>query len=102
MTDQLVAEVAQAIRNSNGTPEAMEWWQANPQLVPAHVYAKAAIEVIQGDEWMNPDRVCDWLDVKKDWLYDQAERGSIPHIKVGRMLRFNRGELRQWLEGFRR
>ncbi len=102
MSDALVAEIAQAIRDSNGTPEALEWWKTHPQIVPAHVYAQAALHVIQGDGWMTPEQVCNWLQVKRDWLYDQAERGSIPHIKVNRMLRFKRSELDDWTEGFRR
>jgi len=44
--DTLVEIAAQAIRDSNGTPEALEWWQAHPQLIPAHVYAAAALAVL--------------------------------------------------------
>jgi hypothetical protein len=37
---------AQAIRDSNGTPEALAWWKAHPQLIPAHVYADAVLAVL--------------------------------------------------------
>ena len=37
---------AQAIRDSNGTPEALAWWRAHPQLIPAHVYADAVLDVL--------------------------------------------------------
>lgn len=47
-TDQaeLVETAAQAIRDSNGTPEALEWWRTHPQLIPAHVYAAAVLAVL--------------------------------------------------------
>jgi hypothetical protein len=42
----LVELAAQAIRDSNGTPEALEWWRTHPQLIPAHVYAAAVLAVL--------------------------------------------------------
>lgn len=42
----LVEIAAQAIRDSNGAPEALEWWRAHPQLIPAHVYAAAVLAVL--------------------------------------------------------
>lgn len=37
---------AQAIRDSNGTPEALAWWEARPQMVPAHIYADAVLAIV--------------------------------------------------------
>ncbi|MET9138867.1 hypothetical protein [Streptomyces parvulus] len=37
---------AQAIRDSNGSPEALAWWTQHPQLIPAHVYADAVLAVL--------------------------------------------------------
>jgi hypothetical protein len=42
----LVERAAQAIRDSNGTLEALAWWQQHPQLIPAHVYAAAVLAVL--------------------------------------------------------
>ena len=42
----LVDLAAQAIRDSNGTSEALAWWKAHPQMVPAHVYAVAVLSVL--------------------------------------------------------
>lgn len=42
----LVEAAAQAIRDSNGSPEALEWWRTHPQLIPAHVYADAVLAVL--------------------------------------------------------
>lgn len=99
----LVEEVAQAIRDSNGKPEALAWWQEHPQIIPAHVYAEAAVKAVADatGEWMKPEEVCDWLSVKRDWLYDAVQSNKIPHIKIGRMLRFKRLELVEWAESYR-
>ncbi len=58
--------------------------------------------IADDDAWLDPDQVCDWLNVRKDWLYDMAQQNKIPHIKVGRLLRFNKGELKAWLSEHRR
>lgn len=42
----LVEAAAQAIRDSNGSHEALEWWRTHPQLIPAHVYADAVLAVL--------------------------------------------------------
>jgi hypothetical protein len=39
--------IAQAMRDANGTPEAMAEWQRNPHLVPVNVYADAVMAVVQ-------------------------------------------------------
>lgn len=41
--------------------------------------------------------------VNKDWIYDQAESGALPSIKLGRrQLRFRRSDLEAWLEARQR
>lgn len=45
------------------------------------------------DELMTPDDVCDLLKVTKDWLYDQVQARRIPHIRLGRHLRFRHAEM---------
>jgi excisionase family DNA binding protein len=53
------------------------------------------------EQFMTPDQVCEWFQVKKDWLYDVTQRGEIPHVRIGRQLRYNRGELWDWLQTLR-
>lgn len=50
------------------------------------------------DQYMTPDELSDWLKVRKDWVYDAVQRKAIPHTRVGRLLRFHRGEVRAWLK----
>ena len=38
----------------------------------------------------------------RSWIYSKAEDGTLPHLKVGRHLRFVPSEIARWLEGRRR
>jgi excisionase family DNA binding protein len=54
------------------------------------------------DGFLTPDQLCEYLQIQKDWLYDQVQRRAIPHVKLGRQLRFKRSEIDQWLAGHQR
>ena len=38
------------------------------------------------------------LKVPRSWLYDRTRKGKIPHLKLGKYLRFHREELLAWIE----
>jgi excisionase family DNA binding protein len=38
----------------------------------------------------------------RSWLYAKAAAGEIPHLKVGKYLRFDLHEVKAWLERHRR
>lgn len=38
------------------------------------------------------------LQVKPSWVYEKSRRGEIPHLKVGRYLRFRWADIERWLE----
>jgi excisionase family DNA binding protein len=46
---------------------------------------------------MTPDEVCRTLQVTKDWLYDQVEARTFPHLRLGRHLRFRSSDIREYL-----
>ena len=50
-----------------------------------------AIEVLTADE------VADLLRVNRKTIYEAAQRGEIPHRKLGRRLVFERGAVLAWL-----
>ena len=57
------------------------------------------------DEILTPDQVAKRLQVKPSWVYEQTrERTSVrdmdplPHIKMGRYLRFDWMDVVEWLE----
>jgi excisionase family DNA binding protein len=47
---------------------------------------------------LTPDDVCALLKVKKNWLYDAVEDGSIETIRLGKQLRFRPSALIRYLE----
>jgi excisionase family DNA binding protein len=53
------------------------------------------------DEYLTPDDVCFMFKVKKSWVYDQAQARAIPHIRLGRQLRFERDAVARWLDAQR-
>jgi excisionase family DNA binding protein len=48
-------------------------------------------------ELLTPDQVCDLLQVRKSWLYDQVEAGRLPHLRLGKQLRFRPREIADYL-----
>jgi len=56
----------------------------------------------QGARWdldlLTPDDVCALLKVKKSWLYDAVEDGSIETIRLGKQLRFRLSAIVRYLE----
>lgn len=47
------------------------------------------------------DQVCERLKLKKSFIYDMTSRSQIPHIKVGRLIRFDPDEIDKWLQNQR-
>jgi excisionase family DNA binding protein len=48
-------------------------------------------------EVMNADDVAAFLGVDRKTVYDYANRGAIPHQRLGKRLLFSRAALLQWL-----
>jgi excisionase family DNA binding protein len=42
------------------------------------------------------------LDVPETWVRAEARAERIPHVRLGRYVRFDAAEVRRWLEGRRR
>ncbi len=55
----------------------------------------------QDDGYMTSEQVCEWLQVKMDWLYDKVSKNEIPYVKIGRILRFKKTEMVTWVEEHR-
>lgn len=50
------------------------------------------------EDLLTVPEVCARLRVTKDWLYDQVEARQIPHVRLGRHLRFDPAQLRTYLQ----
>ena len=47
---------------------------------------------------MTPQQIAEMLQVKPSTIYQWVHEGFIPHVKVGRLLRFRECDLMAWLE----
>lgn len=47
--------------------------------------------------FMSVDELAEMLGVKPSWVYGQTSAGSIPHLKVGRYVRFRAEDVLAWL-----
>lgn len=50
-------------------------------------------------EVLNVDQVAELLHLGRNTVYDAANRGEIPHRRVGRRLLFSRSAVLEWLAG---
>ena len=50
---------------------------------------------------LNVTEVSEWLQVKRSTIYLWAEQSMIPHMKLGRLLRFDHDEIEAWLDSHR-
>ena len=51
----------------------------------------------QMPQYLTLPELCEWLRVKPATVYDWTHTGFIPHLKLGRLLRFERGTIAAWL-----
>ena len=47
---------------------------------------------------LNPQEMADCLGVEKSTIYQWTHQGFIPHIKLGKFVRFREGDVMQWLD----
>lgn len=50
-------------------------------------------------ELINITKLAGTLNVKESWIRSQVFRKSIPHYKVGGLLRFDLSEIYDWIDG---
>lgn len=51
---------------------------------------------------LNPEQVSDMLKVKVSTIYQWTHQRFIPHVKLGRFVRFKEDEIEKWLAGNQR
>lgn len=50
---------------------------------------------------LDTEDLMQWLGVSRGWVLDHASgrrRPQIPHVKIGRLIRFNATEIQAWLD----
>jgi excisionase family DNA binding protein len=52
--------------------------------------------------WLTVHEAAALLRVKTSWLYERTRINEVPHVKLGKYLRFDQDELLEWAATFRR
>jgi excisionase family DNA binding protein len=55
-------------------------------------------QITKQKEVLNSEEAATFLGISRNTLYEWIVQKKIPHIKVGRLLKFNRSHLEKWLE----
>ena len=46
---------------------------------------------------LEAEDVADYLGMRTDWVYREVRAGRLPHIRLGRAVRFRRQSIEAWL-----
>lgn len=52
--------------------------------------------------WLTIQEAAELLRVRVSWLYERTRTNAVPHVKLGKYLRFDRDELLSWARSFGR
>src|ERR1700730_12809198 len=50
-----------------------------------------------GDRWLSVDEIASYLGIKRDTVYKWIDRQNMPAHKVGRLWKFRRDEIDEWV-----
>ncbi len=50
------------------------------------------------DRLLTADEVAAMLRVTKAWVYAETRRGDLPHVRLGRYVRYREPAVRRWIE----
>lgn len=59
-------------------------------------------DVRHGDRLLTAEEVAAMLRVTKAWVYAETRRGDLPHVRLGRYVRYREPALRRWIEASER
>ena len=52
---------------------------------------------IMEDRWLSVDEIAAYLGIRRDTVYKWLDRGKMPAHKVGRLWKFRKEEIDQWV-----
>jgi excisionase family DNA binding protein len=53
------------------------------------------------DKLLSADDVAELLSVPTSWVREHTRTGAIPHIQLGRYVRYTEADVRAWLESLK-
>jgi excisionase family DNA binding protein len=51
----------------------------------------------ESDSLLTADEVASMMQVSTAWVYAASRRDGLPHVRLGRYVRFRRSAIEQWL-----
>ena len=101
--------------HDNALPSAIPPLRAEIVLAPETVMAIAQVlarlimgflqkllqeaQAAQERALLTPEEVARYFQVNRQWVYERTSKNEIPHIKVGKYLRFEQQEIKRWTGG---
>lgn len=55
-----------------------------------------------GDQLLTADHVADLMCVTRAWVYAQTRRNALPHLRLGRYVRYRRSAIEAWMKAVER
>jgi len=101
-------QLGRAFREQSRTyPDMFGGWQrdcllASHQAAPQGGVAQRKRRLRASMAWLTVQEAADLLRVPVSWLYERTRTNSVPHVKLGKYLRFDRDELVAWVDELRR
>jgi len=96
-------EVAVASLGFGETPRSPQPWKgdrpAQLQLEPVARTERRRYAELTLDPILTPGEVADLLRMRKSWVYNAARTGELPHLRLGRAVRFRRSAIDAYLVG---
>lgn len=62
----------------------------------------AVMERAEADSLLTAAEVAALLRVTKAWVYAETRRGALPHVRLGRYVRYRRAAVSAWVEEIER
>ncbi len=54
------------------------------------------------DKLLTADEVTDLIRVTRAWVYAETRRNAIPHLRLGRYVRYRRAAIEAWMQAVER
>jgi len=106
--DKLLAEIKKEVKKTFNSKEKERIYFYSPDKVKHffHTTGGSIVSekpIVSGQikkqkEILNTEEAASFLGIKKTTLYDWVNQKKIPHMKVGRLLKFRKSDLEKWLE----
>ncbi len=69
-----------------------------PELSKSVGHGIPSVRTDSGSRLLEAEDVAHYLGMRTDWVYREVRAGRLPHIRLGRAVRFRRESIDAWIE----